>query len=111
MRCYDAQAAIEAFGRAEYDDVIRRSLPHAEAGNPDAQCMISLLYQFGFGVRQDALTAELWLLRAAEQGSALAWNNLGTLYLAGLPGLPADEEKARECYDRARDLGFDRRRE
>jgi TPR repeat protein len=60
--------------------------------------MLSLLYQFGYSVQQDAASAEQWLIRAAEQQSALAWNNLGTLYLMGLPGVPYNPGKALECY-------------
>ena len=104
---YDAQGTIEAFADADYGQVLRSALPFAEAGNADAQCMIALLYECGYGVPQDAVIAESWLRRAVEQDHALAWNNLGTLYLLGLPGVPRDREKAQKCYMRAKELGFD----
>jgi len=70
--------------------------------------MLSLLYQGGYGVPQDPDSAERWVIRATEQQSALAWNNLGTLYLIGWPEVPRNPEKAVECYLRAIELGFDR---
>lgn len=104
---YEPQTLMGAFGRGEYDDVLRLAMPHAQAGNPDAQCMIALLYQCGLAVERSARIAEKWLLRAAEQDSPIAWNNLGTLYLTEWPELPKDREKARRCYERAKELGFD----
>lgn len=104
---YHAEAVIEAFCRGEYERVFRIALPHAEAGQGDAQCMVSLLYQCGYGVPQDLAAAEQWLLRAADQNNPVAWNNLGTLYRLGWPGVPVDKEKAHQCYLRAKELGFD----
>jgi uncharacterized protein len=83
---YDFEIALEAFKRGEYGEVLRIALPHAMAGNSDAQCMVSLHYQNGFGVSRDLAEAESWLLKAAEQGNPGAWNNLGTLYAMGERG-------------------------
>jgi uncharacterized protein len=104
---YNAEEVLAAFERKDYEFVLKEALPHAEAGNPVAQCMISLLYQCGFGVSHDSAKAEEWLLKAAAQDYALAWNNLGTLYAIGGPGLSNGPEKAHECYLRAKELGFD----
>ena len=104
---YDFEIALELFKRRDYGEVLRIALPHAVAGNPDAQCMVSLLYQSGFGVSRDLAEAERWLLKAAEQGSPLAWNNLGTVYAIGGAGLTKGPDQATECYQRAKDLGFD----
>ena len=103
---YDSDVVLEAFRRGEYADVLRTSLPHAAAGNPDAQCTVSLLYQCGFGVTRDLAEAERWLLKATEQNSPLAWNNLGTLYSVGGVELNKGPEQARQCYERAKELGF-----
>ncbi len=103
---YDFEVVTEAFGRGEYADVLRAALPHAMAGNSDAQCMISLLYQNGFGVTKDLAESERWLLKAAEQDNPVAWNNLGTLYAVGGAGLAKGPEQARQCYERAKALGF-----
>jgi len=104
---YNTVATIEAFARGDYAEVLRSAVPFAEQGNSDAECMVSLLYQCGYGVPQDAVIAEEWLRRAVEQDNPVAWNNLGTLYCLGLPGVPCDPEKALKCYLRAKELGFD----
>jgi uncharacterized protein len=102
---YNAEEVLSAFDRKDYEFVLREALPHAEADNPAAQCMISLLYQCGFGVPRDFAKAEEWLLRATAQDDALAWNNLGTLYVVAGSELQG-RKTAHECYVRAKELGF-----
>jgi len=104
---YNGEDVLAAFERKDYVLVLREAMPHAEAGNPTAQCMISLLYQCGYAVPRDLAKAEEWLLKATAQNDALAWNNLGTLYAIGGPGLSQGPEKSHECYVRAKELGFD----
>ena len=97
---------MDAFCRGDYGEVLRSAAPFAEAGEPDAQGVLSLRHQCGCGVKQDAVSAEQWLVRVTEQQSAVAWNNLGTLNLLGLPGVPRNRDKALECYLRSKELGF-----
>jgi TPR repeat protein len=104
---YNYDDVLDAFTRGDYAYVLRIALPAAMAGNSGAQSTISLLYQCGYGLPQDLIEAERWLLRATEQDDAVAWNNLGTLYMLGWPGLPRNKEKALECYLKAKELGFD----
>ena len=103
---YNSAATTDAFGRGDYNYVLENAMPHAIAGNPDAQCMVSLLYQCGLGVKRDLTEAERWLLKATEQDSAVAWNNLGSLYAVGDPSLSHAKGKARACYLKAKELGF-----
>src|SRR3990172_8939848 len=44
----------------------------AEQGNADAQLEMGILYEFGFNMPKNNVTALAWYLRAAEQGDALA---------------------------------------
>jgi TPR repeat protein len=104
---YNQNEVMDAFERGDYKSVLREALSHASAGNPAAQCMISLLYQCGYGVERNLTIAEEWLLKAAKQNYPLAWNNLGTLYAVGGEGLSQGREKSWECYTRAKELGFD----
>ena len=104
---YDSDEILKAFERAEYEFVLRKAMPYALAGDPDAQCMIALLYSAGRGVRTDFLEAERWLMKAAAQNSALAWHNLGSLYAMKHPGLEERWSDAQKCWQRAADLGFD----
>lgn len=55
---YNADAAFEAFARQDYETVLKLASPHAVAGNPDAQCMVAILHQCGFGVERNVLEAE-----------------------------------------------------
>jgi TPR repeat protein len=104
---YNYEVALEAFQHKDYKKVLELALPHAIAGDSSAQCMISLLYQCGFGVERDFGKAEEWLIKAAQQNNAVAWNNLGSLYALRASGLSRGPEAATECYQRAKDLGFD----
>jgi TPR repeat protein len=103
---FNSDEAVDAFGRKEYDHVLEMTLPHAIAGNSDAQTQLSLLYQLGLGVRRDVLEAERWLLKATEQNNPVAWNNLGTLYASQLPELKHRWNDAMEYYQRAKELGL-----
>jgi TPR repeat protein len=104
---YDAEGTIEAFARKEYEFVLKTAMPHAMAGNPDAQGMVALLYQCGFGVERDVLEAERWYLMATAQNNALAWHNLGTLYFLRLSELEHRWPDAEKCWEKAYELGFD----
>ena len=104
---YNPDVVLAAFERREYAFVLENAMPFAVTGNPDAQCMVSLLYQCGFGVERNLVEAERWLLKAAEQGSALAWNNLGSLYTIRDSVLCQSRKRIKECYLRAKELGFD----
>jgi uncharacterized protein len=103
---YNPDDVLAAMARKEYDLVLSLALPHARDGNSDAQTTVALLYECGLGVRRDVLEAEQWLLKAAEQNNALAWNNLGTLYASRLPELRKHWEDATACYEKAKELGL-----
>ncbi len=103
---YNFEAVLDAFQRKEYERVFQAALPFAISGNPNAQCMLSLLYQHGLGAGRDVREAEEWLLKAAAQNDAVAWNNLGSLYASCQSGLSRGPEAAKECYLKAKELGF-----
>lgn len=44
----------------------------AEQGSADAQLEIGILYEFGYNMPKNNVTALAWYLRAAEQGNTLA---------------------------------------
>lgn len=104
---YQPEPVLDAFKLKEYETVMRMALPYAQAGNPDAQCTVALLYECGLGVERDALEAERWLLKATEQNSCLAWHNLGTMYAMQHPELKHRWGDVYGCWARAKELGFD----
>jgi uncharacterized protein len=93
---------MEALVQGEGEWVHGETRPFAEAGLLKAQLMMGILYQLGIGVAQDGLTALKWYRLAAEQNDALAWKNMGTLYLIGLAGVTVDKAEAHYCFSRAR---------
>jgi len=106
---------LEAFEQVEkgnYEAAARLLKPLAESGNPRAQCNLAFLYSAGLGVPVDGPAAvALYEGVAAKeilQGhlSAIACNNLATIYTTGLPGVAADTDKAGDYLERARKLGF-----
>jgi TPR repeat protein len=44
----------------------------AEQGSADAQLEMGILYEFGYNMPKNSVTALAWYLRAVEQGNALA---------------------------------------
>jgi TPR repeat protein len=98
---YDFAAVTAAIMSADYVTALRLVLRHAQAGNSDAQCAMALLYEAGWGVPRDVAKAKQWLIKAAEQGNAVAWNNLGTYYAQ--EGL---KRSAFQCFERAKQLGL-----
>lgn len=107
LPAYNSDEIIDAIRRADYNFVLENAMPHALAGNTDAQCTIALLYQCGWGVGLDYLEAERWLLKATAQNSPLAWHNLGTLYSMRHPVLENRRGDAETCWKKATELGFD----
>ena len=97
---YEFKKALVLLEAKQYRKLLQYALPYATAGDADAQVQMGLLYSFGLGVISDVDEAERWLMKAAEQDHPLAWNNLGTLLH------DEDEERSRECYRRAVELGF-----
>jgi Sel1 repeat-containing protein len=105
--------AIEEFEKGNYTLAIEELNLLADAGNPRAQCYLALAYQFGLGVRMDGKRAKRLLLMVAQQNireghlSAVAYNNLATLYFAGVAGIKSDPEKGQMYLKRSRELGFE----
>jgi hypothetical protein len=58
---YNLEAVTIALQSGDREAALRLILPHAEAGNSDAQCEMALL-------SPDFEEAERWLLKAAEAG-------------------------------------------
>jgi TPR repeat protein len=102
---YIPDDALDAFERRDDRLALRLAMPHAAAGNLDAQTTVALLRECGLGVERDVLEAERWLFKAAAQNNPVAWNNLGTLYALGFPELRHRWGDAQKCYENAKELG------
>jgi TPR repeat protein len=116
MRDYELKQlenGIKAFENEEFSLAFTILIPLAKAGDAKAQCYIATMYQGGFGVPVDGYKAVEWYLLAAKQEenkervSATAYNNLGTIYSTGMPGMPAHKSLAKEYWRKAAELGFE----
>jgi len=98
---YDFEIASALLEKKNYEELLGYVLPHATAGDANAQCLMGFLWEHGLGVPPDLTQAERWLQKAADQNSPVAWNNLGTFWLGR-----GEQEKAKHCYRKAVELGF-----
>ena len=105
--------AVEQMEKGNYSTAFELLVPLAEAGNPRAQINLATLYHFGLGVGVCGARAIDLYRTVAEQNipeghlSALACNNLATLFFTGLPGVERNPEEGQRYLARARDLGFE----
>lgn len=85
---------------AVYADSFSETLSKAEAGDPEAQNEIGLIYFYGKGVRKNYPEAVKWFDRAVKQDNYQAYYNLGVCYENGY-GVEKDEYMAMDLYDTA----------
>jgi TPR repeat protein len=104
----ESQVATRTPAPATPDDDIPESVAAfveaAEAGDPDAQHDLALIYVQGLGVPRDPEAAAHWFDRAAQQGNANAQYNLGVMYEQGL-GVPQDRIESLLLYLTAAEQG------
>ena len=94
------EEGLAAFYRFDYRTALAEWRPLAEAGDPDAQYQLGIMYYRGEGVVQDYREAAAWYRSAAEQGDTEAQLNLGLMYAQGL-GVSQDYVQAYKWFDLA----------
>ncbi|MEM7172818.1 MAG: tetratricopeptide repeat protein [Pseudomonadota bacterium] len=94
------EEAEAAYAAGDYETAYELFLDLAEAGDPEAQFDLGVLYLRGDGVEQDAATGAAWLQKAADQGFANAQMNLGLMYQKG-DGVPQDDAQAARLFEAA----------
>jgi TPR repeat protein len=105
--------AIDDFDHGNYAVAVAVFARLAEMANPRAQCYLAFAYQFGWGVPADGKMAVDLLVSVAQRNirdgclSAVAYNNLATIYVTGLPGIEKDECMSEEYRRRSQELGFE----
>jgi len=82
-----------------------RWIKDAEAGNPEAEFNLGLVYLQGDGTRKDAAKAAAWFERSALQGYAEAQFRLGRMYARG-EGVSTDPAKSFGWIERAAGQGY-----
>ena len=77
----------------------------AAKGDVEAQLNLGYMYLYGVnGTNIDYQQAIDYYTQAAEQNSAVAYNNLGSLYFSGI-GTDVNREKAIQYFQKAAELG------
>jgi uncharacterized protein len=94
--------SARGFGGVE-PDAIRNM---AEAGNPDAQTKLGVMYATGLGMKKDKQEAARWYRKAADQGNPAGQWNLAFMYVKGEGGLATDFVEARKLFEQAAEAGF-----
>jgi len=77
------RAALAAYAREDYPAAARMLTTLAQAGDPEAQYRLGLLYARGKGVLGNLGDGIVWYRRAAEQGHAEAQFELSLAYVYG----------------------------
>jgi TPR repeat protein len=101
-----AKAALNAFRSGDYQRAMELSMPLAEAGDPEFQCIVASFYHLGLGVAIDIEEAVKWYLKSSKQGYGVASNNLAGMILAGQWG-DGSRVEAEKWYQKAREQGFE----
>src|ERR1022692_2124462 len=96
----DTAAGLTAFKNKDYDRAFREWKAGAEAGQPEAQFDLGVLYAKGLGVQRDLTVAANWYRKSADQGNAEAEFALGQMYSRGW-GVPRDFTDAIRWFEMA----------
>jgi TPR repeat protein len=89
----DVDDGLRAFQARDYAAAYAAWLPDAERGDATARFYLGVLYEHGYGVRQDFGEAVAWYRQSADAGNPHAQFNLGILHARG-EGVPADPVEA-----------------
>ena len=79
----DFATGLDACKRGDYAATIGAWRPLADAGNPQAQYMMGMLYAQGVGITRNYALARDWYEKAATAGLRAAQFSLGWLYYHG----------------------------
>jgi TPR repeat protein len=95
-----------AFDNGQYDVALPVLLPFAEQGDAEAQCIVGNIYHLGLGVPSNFTEAARWYIASANQGYAVASNNLATLFQVGGEGFPVNLVESQKWKNKSIEQGF-----
>jgi TPR repeat protein len=95
-----------AFDSSQYDVALSTLLPHAEQGDAEAQCMIGNIYHLGLGIPSNLTEAAKWYIASANQGYAVASNNLATIFQIGGEDFPVNMIESQKWRNKSIEQGF-----
>ena len=97
----DLVAGKSAWSQGDYAGAIKKLLPLADKGNPEAQFAVGRMYSWGHGVKKNNVEAVFWFRMASRQGHKDAQALLAKLYIDGKGGVPQDFVLAAKWYAEA----------
>lgn len=77
------QDGVAAFEKEDYTTAVAKFKTAAEKGNVNAQAILGIMYESGFGVEKNDAEAVRWSMLAAKKGDDLAQSTLGIMYTSG----------------------------
>jgi hypothetical protein len=98
------EEALQAYDLGDYATFLHTLRPLANAHNSEAEFLLGVVYDNGYGVAKDYMEAARWYRKAAVQGHVQAQFNLATLYDLG-QGVPQDSSEAAKWYKAAAEQG------
>ncbi|MGQ0658280.1 MAG: SPOR domain-containing protein [Chromatiales bacterium] len=98
----DGRAAYLAKDYARALEILK---PLAEAGDPQAQVTLGIMYDYGYGVDKDTAQAINWYKKAAAQGVPAVQHDLGVKYYRG-QDVPRDLAEAAKWWRMAAESGL-----
>ena len=93
-----------AYKRDDFGIALVELRPLAEQGHAEAQFLLGVMYEMGWGVRQDFPVAANWHQKAASQGLEFAEESIALLYRSGR-GVPRNYPEALKWFVRAAEQG------
>jgi uncharacterized protein len=107
MTTESLESGIEAFKSKNYPAALRILEPLATEGNDEAQCIMASIYHLGLGVKINITEAVKWYLLSANQGNAIASNNLAGIYFIGDCDITQNYEEALKWCRISQKQGFE----
>ena len=77
------ESGRNAYISGDYDQALKILKPLAENGDPEAQKIMGIMYDYGHGVKKDPQQALQWYIKAAEQGNPDVQYHVGAKYFHG----------------------------
>ncbi len=103
----DVKQGLMDFSAGQFAEAVAAWQAAAQAGDPDGDFYMGVLYDTGEGVEQDYAKALALYKRAADAGSAAGAFNVGVFYDSGI-GVTANPQEAAAWYRKAAAKGFAR---
>lgn len=82
-RADDFDTGRSAYISGDYETALKILKPLAEQGDPEAEKIMGMMYDYGHGVDKDKREALKWYIKAAEQGNPDIQYHVGAKYFHG----------------------------